>query len=337
MSVTAQQNERTIATLERAVEHAKTFLKGLDKRSVAATVDANTLRDRLTRNLPSEGTEPDKVVDELVTALDDGLLGCAGGRFFAWVIGGALPSALAADWLTSTWDQNAALFACSPAASAVEEVAGDWLKELFDLPMESSFGFTTGCQMAHFGALSAARHAVLAKAGWNVNEQGLFGGPKLEVIVGEHRHASIDRAVRYLGIGSDNVTVVPANSGGIESWSFNAALKNAEGPTIVVLNAADLNIAAFDSFSTLIPLAKSLGAWVHIDGAFGLFARASQSKRQHAEGVELADSWATDGHKWLNVPFDCGVFFVRDTEAHFAAMGVSASYIAAAESSPRPD
>jgi|GEM_PF-6304724 len=160
-------------------------------------------------------------------------------------------------------------------------------------------------------------------------EQGLFGAPKVQVIVGEHRHASVDRAVRFLGIGSENVTVVPADADGVSFAALEAGLTNADGPTIVVLSAADLNIGAFDSFSTLIPLAKSHGAWVHVDGAFGLFARASRSQRKHVEGIELADSWATDGHKWLNVPFDCGMFFVRDSEAHFAAMGVTASYIEA--------
>ena len=322
--------DSTHNTLRRALHHAEAYLSGLESRPVAATVSVDELRARLGVELGAEGINPEQVIDELVAAMEGGILGCAGGRFFAWVVGGALPSALAADWLTSTWDQNAALHACSPAAAVVEEVAGAWLKDLLGLPEQASFAFTTGCQLAHFTALAAARHAVLRDAGWDVNEAGLYGAPRVRVITSEHRHGSVERAVRYLGFGTRNLVALATDTEGrVAPQALESELQRSRAPAIVVLDAADLNIAAFDTFATLIPIAKSAGAWVHVDGAFGLFARASRSKRHHVAGVEAADSWATDGHKWLNVPFDCGLVFVRDSAAHRAAMTVSAAYIAA--------
>jgi glutamate/tyrosine decarboxylase-like PLP-dependent enzyme len=322
--------DSTHNTLRRALHHAEAYLSGLESRPVAATVSVDELRARLGVELGAEGINPEQVIDELVAATEGGMLGCAGGRFFAWVIGGALPSALAADWLTSTWDQNAALHACSPAAAVIEEVAGAWLKDLLGLPEQASFAFTTGCQLAHFTALAAARHAVLRDAGWDVNEAGLYGAPRVRVITSEHRHGSVERAVRYLGFGTRNLVALATDTEGrVAPQALESELERSRAPAIVVLDAADLNIAAFDTFATLIPIAKSAGAWVHVDGAFGLFARASRSKRHHVAGVEAADSWATDGHKWLNVPFDCGLVFVRDSAAHRAAMTVSAAYIAA--------
>lgn len=324
--------DKTVDALRRALHHAQVFLSGLEGRPVAATVSVNELRARIGVKLGAHGINPEQVIDELVAATDGGILGCAGGRFFAWVIGGALPSALAADWLTSTWDQNAALYACSPAAAVVEEVAGAWLKDLLGLPEHASFAFTTGCQLAHFTALAAARHAVLRDAGWDVNEAGLCGAPPVRVITSEHRHGSVDRAVRYLGLGTRSLVALETDAKGrVTPQALASELERSRTPTIVVLDAADLNIAAFDSFATLIPIAREAGAWVHVDGAFGLFARASRSKRHYLSGVEEADSWATDGHKWLNVPFDCGMVFVRDSTAHRAAMSVSAAYIAAEE------
>ena len=321
---------RLPGALARAVHHASVWLDGLDTRPVAATVDHDTLHERLDVPLADEGLDPERVVDELVAATEGGHLGCAGGRFFAWVIGGAHTSALAADWLTSTWDQNAALFACGPAAAVVEEIAGKWLKELLDLPRDASFAFTTGCQLAHFTCLAAARHSVLSRCGWDVGADGLFGAPRVRVLTSEHRHGSIDRAVRYLGFGSKSLEALPTDADGrITSDALERALAGGRTPTILVLDAADLNVAAFDPFDRLIPTAKAAGAWVHVDGAFGLVARASRAKRHLFEGVDGADSWATDGHKWLNVPFDCGVAVVRDRVAHRAAMTIAASYIAA--------
>ncbi len=281
--------------------------------------------------LPRTGRAPSIVIDELVALVQGGLHASTGGRFFGWVAGGALESALAADWLCSAWDQIAALRVTSPAAADVEAIAGAWMKELLDLPRDASFAFTTGCQLAHFTSLAAARHALLARRGWDVEADGLFGAPAIRVVTSDQRHASIDRAVRFLGLGARSLIGVETDSAGrVTAAALQRALLAGDGPTIVVLDAADLNIAACDPFSELIPLAHAAGAWVHIDGAFGLLARASRSKRHLLDGVELADSWATDAHKWLNVPFDCGVAIVRDRAAHRAAMTVSASYIAPA-------
>ncbi len=316
--------------LQRAQHHAATWLNGLDERPVAAVADLSTLRARLDLPLPERGTDPERVIDELVAMTEGGHLGSASGRFFAWVIGGSLTSALAADWLTTTWDQNAALYSTAPAAAVVEEVAGAWIKELLDLPRDASFAITSGCQLAHFTCLAAARHAVLHRTGWDVGVEGLSGAPPIRVLVNEQNHGSITRAVRFLGLGTRQLQALPTDQADrIAPATLERALAVHPGPTIVVLNAADLNIAAMDPFAELIPLAHAAGAWVHIDGAFGLIARVSRSKRHLLAGVEAADSWATDGHKWLNVPFDCGIALVRDRQAHRAAMTVSASYITA--------
>jgi glutamate/tyrosine decarboxylase-like PLP-dependent enzyme len=305
--------------LQRAQHHAATWLNGLDERPVAAVAALSTLRARLGLPLPERGTDPERVIDELVAMTEGGHLGSASGRFFAWVIGGSLTSALAADWLTATWDQNAALYSTAPAAAVVEEVAGAWIKELLDLPRDASFAITSGCQLAHFTCLAAARHAVLHRTGWDVGLEGLAGAPPIRVLVNEQNHGSITRAVRFLGLGSRHLHALPTDQADrIAPATLERALAEHPGPTIVVLNAADLNIAA-----------HAAGAWVHIDGAFGLIARVSRSKRHLLAGVEAADSWATDGHKWLNVPFDCGIALVRDRQAHRAAMTVSASYITA--------
>ncbi len=316
------------AVLDIAASAAKDWLNECQNDSVAAIDGLQTLRSKLGADLSDKGVTPEVVVRELIEATKGGLLGSASGRFFAWVIGGSLPSALAADWLTSSWEQNAALYACSPAASVIEEIAGEWIKEILDLPRESSFAFTTGCQLAHFTCLAAARASVLEKVGWNINEDGLFGAPAIRVLTSEHRHGSVDRAVRYLGLGNKSLEALMTDaSGRILVSDLKRVLHHTAGPTILVLNAADLNIAAFDPFEELIGMAKDAGAWVHIDGAFGLFARASKHKKHLTKGLELADSWATDGHKWLNVPFDCGIAIIKDRVAHRQAMTISASYI----------
>lgn len=314
-------------TLGRALTHAGAFLDGLDQRPVAATLDAATLRARLGRSLDAGGQPPEQVIDDLVADTDGGHLGSAGGRFFAWVIGGALPSALAADWLVSTWDNNAALHACGPAAGVVEEVAGGWVKDILGLPSEASFAFTTGCQMAHLTCLAAARHGLLRDRGWDVERDGLHGAPAIRVLATEHRHGSIDRALRFLGIGTAALVPLPTDAQSrVRPEALRAALEDA-GPTIVVLDAADLNVGAYDDFATLIPMARAAGAWVHVDGAFGLWAGASVRHRDKVAGVELADSWATDAHKWLGTPKDIGIAIVRDAAAHRAAMSIAAAYL----------
>ena len=325
-SETTSPSTTNHTALQTAYEASLQWLDSLPQRPVGVQVDYKTLKKPFDESLPPTGTSAENVIEELIEKSQPGLLSNAGGRFFGWVIGGVVPSALAADWLTSSWDQNGAIYDVSPLASVIEEVTGKWLIELFDLPRESSFALTTGTQMAHFTSLSAARYRVLKNAGWNVNTQGLFGAPTIKVITSEFRHESVDRALRYLGIGSASHTKVQADENGhIKLDDFKKEL-NFDGPIIISLDAADLNMGAFDPFKELIPLVKEKNAWVHVDGAFGLFARASRSKKHLTEGLELADSWAVDGHKWLNVPQDCGVALVKDSEAHRNSLTIEADY-----------
>ncbi|WP_240535840.1 aminotransferase class V-fold PLP-dependent enzyme [Bradyrhizobium sp. STM 3809] len=269
----------------------------------------------------------DDVIADLVRDVEGGILGSASGRFFGWVIGGTLPAALAADWLVSAWDQNAAIHACGPAVAVIEEIAGAWLKELFGLPANASFAFVTGTQMAHVTCLGAARHRQLARLGWDVEENGLFGAPPLRVITSSERHGSVERALRMLGLGKNAVQSVPCNDAGqLEPSALEQALAAGDRPAIVILQAGDLNIGAFDSFAELIPIAHAHDAWVHVDGAFGLWAAASPRHRHLLRGVELADSWTNDGHKWLNTPFDCGYAFVAEPGAHRGAFSHRTSY-----------
>ncbi|MCO6051776.1 pyridoxal-dependent decarboxylase [Mesorhizobium sp. RP14(2022)] len=314
--------------LARAFAHASAWLKGLDHRAVATTASLAELRMRLARPLAENGLDPSEVIDRLVADTEGGLLGSQTGRFFSWVIGGSLPSAMAADWLTTVWDQNAGIRACSPAASVVEEVAAGWLLDLFGLPPESSVGFVTGTQMAHVTCLAAARHAVLSDRGWDVERRGLSGSVPVRILVNIERHVSVDRAIRFLGLGSDSIVPLPVDEeGGILAEGLSKALADTSQPTIVVLQAGELNRAAFDDFQTLAPLAREAGAWTHVDGAFGLWARTSPVHAELAQGMELCDSWTTDAHKYLNVPYDSGLAFVRDAAAHRAAMTVSTSYL----------
>jgi glutamate/tyrosine decarboxylase-like PLP-dependent enzyme len=315
--------------LDRTRRHAADFLDGLDRRPVRPTMTLDELRRRMGVRLDDGGTDPNQVIDDLVAATSGGHLGSASGRSFAWVMGGALPSALAADWLVSTWDNNAALYVSAPASAVVEEVAGRWVKDILGLPADASFAFTTGCQMAHFTCLAAARHALLSKKGWDVERQGLFNAPHIRVFATEHRHGSLTRALRFLGFGSDSLIPLAAGTDArLDPAVLSAAMeKTPAAPTIVVLQAADLNVGAFDPFAELISFARSRGAWVHVDGAFGLWARASARHRALADGIEHADSWATDAHKWLNTPQDIGIAIVTDAAAHKAAMDISAAYL----------
>jgi glutamate/tyrosine decarboxylase-like PLP-dependent enzyme len=315
--------------LARTLTHAADFLARLDDAPVAATATLAELRARLDRPLCDTGADPLTVIDELVADCAGGILGSAGGRFFGWVIGGSVPAALAADWLTAAWDQNAASFGAGPAEAVIEEVCGVWLKELLGLPPTASFALVTGSQMAHVTCLAAARNALLARRGWDVERRGLAGAPPLRLLTSDQRHGSIERAVRLVGIGADSIVDLPSDDNGrLRADDLAAALRaDADRPTVVLLQAGDLNIGAFDSFADLIPLARASGAWAHVDGAFGLWAAASPRYRHCLTGVEMADSWVADGHKWLNVPYDCGYAFVADPDAHRAAMSTRASYV----------
>jgi glutamate/tyrosine decarboxylase-like PLP-dependent enzyme len=314
--------------LECALRHALRHLEDSNDRSVGAVGNLAQLRARFDHPLPQLGVEPVRVIDDLVRDAEGGIIGSTTGRFFGWVIGGSLPAALAADWLTSAWDQNAAIHACGPAEAVIEEVAGAWLKDLFGLPRKASFAFVTGTQMAHLTCLASARHRLLKRAGWDVEEQGLVGAPSIRIITSSEWHGSIERAIRILGFGKRAVVALPCDSSGrLEPALLASTLeKNAQQPTIVLLQAGDLNIGAFDTFAELIPIARKHGAWVHVDGAFGLWVAASPKHRHLVRGVELADSWTNDGHKWLNTPFDCGYAFVADAEAHRSAFSHRTSY-----------
>ncbi|MBA3658919.1 MAG: aspartate aminotransferase family protein [Gemmatimonadales bacterium] len=324
---------RQQATLERATELALSFLGSLDAAPVCTTTPLAELRRRFAQPLPDQGVDPVTVIDELARDAAGGLLGTAGGRFYGWVIGAGLPAALAADWLTATWDQNAGLYACGPAAAVVEEVCGTWLKDVLGLPASASFALVTGCQMAHVTCLAAARHAVLARAGWDVNRDGLAGAPALRMLTSSEVHGTTIRAAKLLGIGTSNMVVLPSDPA---SRMRPADLRDAlagepDRPTIVVLQAGDVNCGAFDCFPELIVLAHGAGAWVHVDGAMGLWCNVVPELRHLLAGVELADSWATDGHKWLNVPYDCGYAFVAHPEHHRAGMAHRASYLVHAD------
>jgi glutamate/tyrosine decarboxylase-like PLP-dependent enzyme len=316
------------AVLERAAEHAFAWLDGLDARSVATTVSSAEMRARLARPLPQRGTDPVQVIDDLVADTAGGILGSQSGRFYGWVIGGATPAAMAADWLTTAWDQNSGVQACAPALAVVEEVAAGWLREIFNLPAGTGVGFTTGTQMAHMTGLAAARHALLRDRGWDVERRGLFGAPPIRVLANRDRHTTVDRALRFIGIGLDALQPLAVDEKScVRPETLAAALAESDQPTIVVLQAGELNLGGFDPFEVLAPMAHAAKAWVHVDGAFGLWAKASPKHRHLVRGLELCDSWTTDGHKYLNVPYDSGMAFVRDAEAHRAALTVSVSYL----------
>ena len=313
--------------LKRAADLAAEYIESFDHHNVSEELDPQALRDRLQKELTEDGLPPLQVIDELARDARDGLLNSAGGRFFGWVIGGGIPVSIAADWLTSAWDQNAAAYACSPSAAIIEEVVAGWLKDILGLPKQASYAFVTGCQMAHVTALAAARHKVLADHGWSAEKQGLAGSPPIRVLVGQH-HETLLRALRHLGIGSDAVVQVGTKEDGpIDVSALKTELeKYPDMPTIVSLAAGDLNRGAFDPFEEICDLAHAHNAWVHIDGAFGLWVASSKRYRHLVKGIEKADSWATDAHKWLNVPYDSGIAFVADPKSHKTAMTVPAAY-----------
>ena len=311
--------------LNRTAAHAADFLESLDERAIAQPVEVDELRSRLGGPLPDGPTEPVDVLDGLVQAADEGIVATPSGRFFGFVLGGAIPAALAADWMSSAWDQNAGLYVSGPSASVVEEIAAGWLAELLRLPTGVSSAFVTGTQMAHVTALAAARFEVLRRAGWDVNERGLAGSPPIRVVVGAERHVTVDRALRLLGIGAAQLVVVPADGQGRIRADALPAL--AGEPTILCAQSGNVNTGAFDTLPQLADAAAEAGAWLHVDGAFGLWAAASPSLRHLVAGVERADSWTTDAHKWLNVPYDSGLAFCAHPDAHRAAMTITASYL----------
>ncbi len=316
--------------LLQALDHTLAYVESVSTGSIVPTIEREALRAQLEHPLSDEGIPPDRVIAELLRDVQGGIMGSSGGRFFGWVIGGTVEAALAADWLASAWDQNSVTYQSGPAAAVVEEIAGRWLKEILRLPSAASFAFVTGCQMAHATCLAAARHNLLARRGWDVEQQGLFGAPPIRILTSTEVHGTVERAVRYLGLGAANIVRLPVDDRGrLLPAALDAALEERpDAPAIVVLQAADLNIGAYDSYPELISIARQNGAWVHVDGAFGLWAAASPRFRHLLAGAELADSWATDGHKWLNVPYDSGYAFVAHPDDHRAAMAHRPPYIA---------
>ena len=316
--------------LRRTAKIAADYLKSLPERPVRAGGSLDELRSALRVGLEDSSKPALQVIEELVAAVDPGLVGTQSPRYFGFVIGGALDAAIAADWLTSVWDQNGAGYLGGPSAAVAEEVACEWLLDILGLPDVAGVGLTTGCQMAHFTCLAAARHRALADAGWDVEADGLFGAPPVRVLVGARAHTTVFAALRMLGLGSRRVELVAADDQGRTRVSELARLlSSGEGPAIIVAQVGEVNTGAIDDVPAIARLAREHNAWCHVDGAFGLWAAASPTLRGLVPGVAEADSWATDAHKWLNVPYDCGVAIVRDRTAHAAAMNsfVGAEYI----------
>ena len=316
------------ALLRRAFDHAANYLQALPERHVGARATRDELLAALRVPLSEAGEAPPSVLDALASQGERGTVACAGPRYFGFVIGGTLPVALAADWLVSTWDQNPGIYATSPLISVIEEIAREWLLDLFDLPRESSLGFVTGCQMANFTCLAAARHGVLRRHGWNVEEDGLQSAPRINLVTSAESHVTVDVSMRYLGFGTRTLLRVETDDQGrMRPDRLRRLLDNLSGPTIVCAQIGNVNTGSFDPIGEIARVTREHDAWLHVDGAFGLWARTSEKLRHLADGVELADSWATDAHKWLNVPQDCGVAIVRDTAAHHDAMSTQAAYL----------
>jgi glutamate/tyrosine decarboxylase-like PLP-dependent enzyme len=309
---------------ERAVE----YLRMIPERAVAPQMTRAELLEALDVPLRDEGEDPASVINSLARTAERGTLATTSPRFFGFVIGGSLPVTVAADWLTTAWDQNSGLYAAAPVSSVVEDVAHRWLLDLFDLPRESSMGFVTGCQMANYTALAAARHAVLRRAGWNVEEGGLYDAPRVNLVISAEAHVTIHTAMRYLGFGTRNLREVPTDEQGrMRADALRELVATLDGPTIICAQADNVNTGAIDPLREIASIAHEKNAWVHVDGAFGLWGRASRTYRGILDGVELCDSWATDAHKWLNVPFDNGIVIVRDSASHRASMTVTAAYL----------
>jgi glutamate/tyrosine decarboxylase-like PLP-dependent enzyme len=317
--------------LHRTAQIAEEYLSTVGDRRVAASLGFEDVLASIDGPLPERGEDAEVVLDALA-ALEPGMNATAGPRFFGFVTGGALPVTVAADWLVSTWDGPHFGRVVSPAGAAVEDVASRWLLESLRLPVDARVGFVTGATMANLVGLAAARHRVLATAGWDVEEQGLAGAPPVRILVGEEVHVSLLKALRLLGFGSGGVERIPVDgNGAMQPGPLAAALRDHRGPAIVCAQAGNVNTGACDPMLPIIAAAREAGAWVHVDGAFGLWAAASPRLASLVAGADGADSWALDGHKWLNVPYDCGVAIVADAEAHLAAMSATADYLVASD------
>lgn len=322
--------------LRMACGIATAFLQSLKDRPVGRPADYSELVAKMGGSLPAQGEDPLRIIQHLSTAADPGLIATAGPRYFGFVTGGALPAAVATEWLAAAWDQNAFTYILSPAAAAVEEIVRQWLIALFGLSDEMSLGFVTGGTMANFTALASARHALLQKAGWNVEEHGLLGAPAISVIVSDESHVSIFAALQMLGLGRERVTKIPTDKQGrMQPKYLKDVLDRVTTPVLVCAQAGNVNTGSFDPVWEIEPLVHERQGWLHVDGAFGMWAAASPTLRALINGVELADSISVDCHKWLNVPYDSGLVFVRSRQAHQAAMTLSAPYYASGSKAGR--
>jgi glutamate/tyrosine decarboxylase-like PLP-dependent enzyme len=320
------EHERALGA---AFELAIAYIDALPDRHVGPRADAEAIMAALGRTLPREGLSADVVIRQMAEAIEPGLVASSGPRYFGFVVGGALPASMAADWLAAAWDQNAVLHAASPAAAAAEQVAGEWIVDLLGLPAGVGFGLPGGAGLANVVALATARHAVLAREGWDVEAHGLYGAPEISVLIGDESHATLESALQYLGLGRERVVRVPTDEQGrMSAEAFDALIARVSGPTIVCTQAGNVNSGAFDPIAHVADrLESEPNAWHHVDGAFGLWAAASPRLRHLVEGTERADSWATDAHKWLNVGYDCGFVACREPEAQRAAMSTQAAYL----------
>ena len=317
--------------LHRTAQIAEEYLDTVAERRVGASLDFEDMVAALDRPLPEEGEDAEDVLEALA-GLEPGMMATAGPRYFGFVTGGALPVTVAADWLVATWDGPHFGRVVSPAGAAVEDVTSRWLLEVLGLPLDAGVGFVTGATMANLVGLAAARHRVLATAGWDVEERGLTGAPPVRILVGDEVHVSLLKALRLLGFGSAGVERIPVDANGaMQPGGMAAALRDSVGPAIVCAQAGNVNTGACDPLPPIVAAAREAGGWVHVDGAFGLWAAASPALASLVAGAGGADSWALDAHKWLNVPYDCGVVIVADREAHAAAMSATAEYLLASD------
>jgi glutamate/tyrosine decarboxylase-like PLP-dependent enzyme len=329
-------SDSDFAAMMRAAQAAIDYRRRI---ATAATTPAATYAEILPAfdaPLPEQGGDADAIIAELIERATPGIRASTGPRFYGWVIGSSHPTGVAADWLTAAWGQNAGNILAAPAASAVEAVAARWLLDLLGLPSEASVGFVTGATVANFVCLATARSEVLRRVGWDVEGDGMFGAPPITVLIGADAHATVFSGLKYLGLGANRVVTIATDAAGrMLPAAFEAALNAASGPVIAIAQAGQINTGASDPFAVIAPMARAAGAWLHVDGAFGLWAQASPRYAHLTQGVELADSWATDGHKWLQTPYDSGFAIVRNAEAQRRAMAISASYLPPAEGAER--
>ena len=334
--MTPHEMEAGLEAMERAAREAVTYRRGVAEAQTTPVATYRQMMAAFEAPLPEGPGDPSAIIEDLIARATPGIRAATAPRFFGWVIGNSHPTGVAADWLVAAWGQNVGNLTSAPAAAAIETVAANWLLEILDLPREASVGYVTGATVANFVCLAAARSEVLRKVGWDVEADGLIGAPPVRVLIGADAHATVFSGLKYLGLGAKRVVTVETDDlGRMLPSAFERALAAGEGPVIAIAQAGQINTGASDPFTDIAPMAKAAGAWLHVDGAFGLWGRVAPSRADQLLGVDLADSWATDGHKWLQTPYDCGFAIVRDAEAHRRAMAISASYLPPAQGADR--